>query len=98
MSKRTNAVMVRLDDAQMADLTRLADAVGIAASTLAHNAVLALLRSYDDHGGLTLPLRMVSAGLPPPENEVLLNDDDSTAPTASVPVARKEPKPRRRRK
>jgi energy-converting hydrogenase Eha subunit E len=59
--KRTNPVMVRLDDTQVRELDELAATVGIPASTLAHNAVLALLRHYKAHGTVTLPLAIISA-------------------------------------
>jgi len=42
--KRTNAVMVRLDDAQSTELNRMADGVGAAAATLAHSVVTAMIR------------------------------------------------------
>ena len=98
MSKRTNAVMVRLDDAQMEELNHVASVVGIAASTLAHNAVIALLRSYDEHGRLTFPMRMMANALPRPEGEVLLNEGDASEPDTTQPAVRKAAKPRRGRK
>ena len=98
MSKRTNAVMVRLDDAQMEELNHVASVVGIAASTLAHNAVIALLRSYDEHGRLTFPMRMMANALPRPEGEVLLNEGDDSGPDTTQPAVRKAAKPRRGRR
>ena len=59
--KRSNAVMVRLDDAQVRELDALASAVGIPASTLAHAAVHGMLRGYCRHGRMTLPLEMIPA-------------------------------------
>ena len=82
--KRTNAVMVRLDDAQSAELDRLADGVGVAAATLAHSAVIAMLRCYRENGMLTLPLRMVPPDLPAPVGDPVLNDGDP-APTMPAP-------------
>jgi hypothetical protein len=64
--KRTNAVMVRLDDAQVRELDALASAVGIPASTLAHAAVLGMLRGYRRHGRMTLPLDNPTLNEPPP--------------------------------
>ena len=78
--KRTNAVMVRLDDAQSAELDRLADGVGVAAATLAHSAVIAMLRCYRENGTLTLPLRMVPPDLPAPVGDPVLNDGDPALP------------------
>lgn len=103
--KRTNAVMVRLDDAQSAELDRLADGVGVAAATLAHSAVIAMLRCYRENGMLTLPLRMVPPDLPAPVGDPVLNDGDPaplmpapkpviSLPRPAAPVA----KPRRPRK
>lgn len=92
--KRTNAVMVRLDDAQSAELDRLADGVGVAAATLAHSAVIAMLRCYRENGTLTLPLCMVSPELPAPVGDPVLNDGDpaplmtAPKPAASAPVPR----------
>lgn len=60
--KRTNPVMVRLDDAQVREFDDLAATVGVLASTLADNAVLALLRYYKVNGTVTLPLEIISAG------------------------------------
>ena len=45
--------MVRLDDAQSAELDRLSSGVGVAAATLAHSAVVAMLRCYREKGVLT---------------------------------------------
>ena len=59
--KRSNAVMVRLDDAQVRELDSLATAVGIPASTLAHAAVLGMLRGFRRQGRLSLPLELVPA-------------------------------------
>ena len=84
--KRVNAVMVRLDDAQSAELDRLANGVGVAAATLAHSAVIAMLRCYRENGTLTLPLRMVPPDLPAPVGNPVLNEGDPALP---VPV----PKP-----
>jgi len=78
--KRTNAVMVRLDDAQSAELDRLADGVGVAAATLAHSAVIAMLRCYRENGTLTLPLRMVPPDLPAPVGDPVLNEGDPALP------------------
>jgi len=69
--------MVRLDDTQVRELDELATAVGIPASTLAHNAVLALLRYYKAHGTVTLPLEMVSAAAN--RLDVALNESDAPA-------------------
>jgi hypothetical protein len=52
--KRSNAVMVRLDDAQVRELDALA-------SALAHAAVLGMLRGYCRHGRMTLPVEMIPA-------------------------------------
>ncbi|MEI6466359.1 MAG: hypothetical protein WCQ89_16650 [Verrucomicrobiota bacterium] len=76
--KRTNPVMVRLDDTQVRELDELAATVGIPASTLAHNAVLALLRYYKAHGTVTLPLEIISAAAS--RLDVTLNEP--AAPTA----------------
>ena len=96
--KRTNAVMVRLDDEQSAELARLAGVVCVAGSTLAHNAVMAMLRCYRENGSLTLPLRITSSELPLPEGDPILNEPDmpASSPVASskAPPAR-SPKPRR---
>ena len=78
--KRVNAVMVRLDDAQSAELDRLANGVGVAAATLAHSAVIAMLRCYRENGTLTLPLRMVPPELPAPFGDPVLNDGDPVPP------------------
>lgn len=59
--KRTQAVMIRLDDAQRRALEDMASAVEIPASTLAHNAVSAMLRAHETYGTLLLPMRMVPA-------------------------------------
>lgn len=103
--KRTNAVMVRLDDAQSAELDRLADGVGVAAATLAHSAVIAMLRCYRENGTLTLPLRMVPPELPAPFGDPVLNDGDPAppmpAPKSVIPTPRpapSAPKTRRRKK
>jgi hypothetical protein len=78
--KRVNAVMVRLDDAQSAELDRLANGVGVAAATLAHSAVIAMLRCYRENGTLTLPLRMVPPDLPAPVGNPVLNEGDPALP------------------
>jgi hypothetical protein len=78
--KRVNAVMVRLDDAQSAELDRLANGVGVAAATLAHSAVIAMLRCYRENGTLTLPLRMVPPDLPAPVGDPVLNEGDPALP------------------
>jgi hypothetical protein len=78
--KRVNAVMVRLDDAQSAELDRLANGVGVAAATLAHSAVIAMLRCYRENGTLTLPLRMVPPDLPAPVGHPVLNEGDPALP------------------
>ena len=78
--KRVNAVMVRLDDAQSAELDRLANGVGVAAATLAHSAVIAMLRCYRENGTLTLPLRMVPPDLPAPVGDPVLNKGDPALP------------------
>lgn len=103
--KRTNSVMVRLDDAQSAELDRLADGVGVAAATLAHSAVIAMLRCYRENGTLTLPLRMVPPELPAPVGDPVLNDGDPApslpAPKAAISVPRpgaSTSKPRRSKK
>ena len=103
--KRTNAVMVRLDDAQSAELDRLAEGVGVAAATLAHSAVSAMLRCYRENGTLTLPLRMVPPDLPAPVGDPVLNDGDpapatpASKPGISLPrPAAPSPKPRRLKK
>lgn len=105
--KRTNAVMVRLDDTQSAELDRLADGVGVAAATLAHSAVIAMLRCYRENGTLTLPLRMVPPELPAPFGDPVLNDGDPAPPMpapkpgVSAPVSRSGAavrKPRRSKK
>ena len=103
--KRTNAVMVRLDDAQSAELDRLAEGVGVAAATLAHSAVIAMLRCYRENGTLTLPLRMVPPALPAPVGDPVLNDGDpapaTPAPKSGIPLPRPaapSPKPRRLKK
>ena len=72
--KRTNAVMVRLDDAQVRELDALAAAVGIPASTLAHAAVLGMLRGYRRQGRMSLPLELVPASDLPPVDEMVLNE------------------------
>lgn len=71
--KRTNAVMVRLDDAQVRELDALAVAVGIPASTLAHAAVLGMLRGFRRNGRMSLPLELVPASGLPPADEPVLN-------------------------
>jgi hypothetical protein len=103
--KRTNAVMVRLDDAQSAELDRLAEGVGVAAATLAHSAVIAMLRCYRENGTLTLPLRMVPPDLPAPVGDPVLNDGDpapaTPAPKPGISLPRPaapSPKPRRLKK
>ena len=96
--KRTNAVMVRLDDEQSAELDRLADVVGVAGSTLAHNAVMAMLRCYRENGSLSLPLRMTSGDLPSPEGDPVLNEPDMAASpsvASSKTQAARSSKPRR---
>lgn len=96
--KRTNAVMVRLDDEQSAELDRLADVVGVAGSTLAHNAVMAMLRCYKENGSLRLPLRMTSGDLPLPEGDPILNEPDMPASPPVTPPkapAARSSKPRR---
>lgn len=86
--------MVRLDDTQSAELDRLAGGVGVAAATLAHSAVIAMLRCYQENGTLTLPLRMVPPELPAPVGDPVLNDGDpapatpTPKPAASAPVPR----------
>lgn len=77
--------MVRLDDEQSAQLDRLAAVVGVAASTLAHNAVMAMLRCYKETGSLTLPLRMSSSDLPLPEGDPVLNEPDIPASPPTAP-------------
>lgn len=77
--------MVRLDDTQVRELDELATAVGIPASTLAHNAVLALLRYYKAHGTVTLPLEIVSAAAS--RLDVALNE--SVAPAEPKRARRK---------
>ncbi len=72
--KRTNAVMVRLDDAQVRELDALASAVGIPASTLAHAAVLGMLRGYRRNGRMTLPLEMIPARDDAPLDNPALNE------------------------
>lgn len=72
--------MVRLDDAQSAELDRLANGVGVAAATLAHSAVIAMLRCYRENGTLTLPLRMVPPDLPAPVGDPVLNKGDPALP------------------
>ena len=103
--KRTNAVMVRLDDAQSAELDRLAEGVGVAAATLAHSAVIAMLRCYRENGTLTLPLRMVPPDLPAPVGDPVLSDGDpapaTPAPKPGISLPRPvapNPKPRRVKK
>ena len=76
--KRTNAVMVRLDDAQVRELDALA-------STLAHAAVLGMLRGYRRHGRMTLPLEMIPA----------LDDAPLDSPTLNEPPPRRGPAGRR---
>ena len=97
--------MVRLDDAQSAELDRLAEGVGVAAATLAHSAVIAMLRCYRENGTLTLPLRMVPPDLPAPVGDPVLNDGDpapaTSAPKSGIPLPRPvapNPKPRRVKK
>ena len=85
--KRTNAVMVRLDDAQCAELNRMADGVGVAAATLAHSAVIAMIRCYRENGTLTLPLRMAPPELPAPAGDPVLNDGDPAPPPPLAPVS-----------
>lgn len=58
MSKRDNSVMVRLTDAELNELDGMAEKVEIPASTLAHNAVTALMRSFREHRSITSPLRL----------------------------------------
>ena len=48
--------MVRLDDEQSAELDRLADVVGVAGSTLAHNAVMAIPASAPAITAGTVPM------------------------------------------
>jgi len=72
--KRTNAVMVRLDDAQVRELNALAETVGIPASTLAHAAVLGMLRGYRRQGRMSLPLELVPASDFPSGDELVLNE------------------------
>lgn len=88
--------MVRLDDEQSAQLDRLAAVVGVAASTLAHNAVMAMLRCYKETGSLTLPLRMSSSDLPLPEGDPVLNEPGLAAPAAADKAApNRSSRPRR---
>ena len=82
--KRTNAVMVRLDDAQLRELDTLAETVGIPASTLAHAAVLGMLRGYRRQGRMSLPLELVPASDLPPVDELVLNE---------APRRRRNPRP-----
>ena len=82
--KRTNAVMVRLDDAQVRELDALAAAVGIPASTLAHAAVLGMLRGYRRHGRMSLPLELVPASDLPSAEDLVLNE---------APRRRRTPRP-----
>jgi hypothetical protein len=82
--KRTNAVMVRLDDAQLRELDALAETVGIPASTLAHAAVLGMLRGYRRHGRMSLPLELVPASDLAPVDEMVLNE---------APRRRRTPRP-----
>jgi hypothetical protein len=72
--KRTNAVMVRLDDAQVRELDALAETVGIPASTLAHAAVLGMLRGFRRNGRMSLPLELVPALDPLPADDPVLNE------------------------
>ena len=72
--KRTNAVMVRLDDAQVRELDALAETVGIPASTLAHAAVLGMLRGFRRNGRMSLPLELVPALDPLPADDAVLNE------------------------
>ena len=53
--------MVRFDDAHARELEAVATAVGIPASTLAHAAVVGMLRGFRVHGRVTLPLQMIPA-------------------------------------
>ena len=94
--KRTNSVMVRLDDEQSAQLDRLAAVVGVAASTLAHNAVMAMLRCYKETGSLILPLRMSSSDLPLPEGDPVLNEPEMAAPVTAAKSASSRPAKSRR--
>ncbi len=72
--KRTNAVMVRLDDAQVRELDALASAVGIPASALAHAAVLGMFRGYRRNGRMTLPLERIPARDDAPLDNPTLNE------------------------
>ncbi|MBM3866600.1 MAG: hypothetical protein FJ381_12075 [Verrucomicrobia bacterium] len=72
--KRTNAAMVRLDDAQVRELNALAETVGIPASTLAHAAVLGMLRGYRRQGRMSLPLELVPGPDFPSGGELVLNE------------------------
>lgn len=98
---RTNAVMVRLDDAQSTELNRMADGVGAAAATLAHSVVTAMIRCYRENGTLTLPLRMARPELPAPAGDPVRNDSDPAPPprvaaVSSVTPARARPGKSRR--
>jgi hypothetical protein len=84
MVSRTNAIVVRLDDAQVRELDALAAAVGIPASTLAHAAVLGMLRGYRRQGRMSLPLELVPASDLPPVDELVLNE---------APRRRRTPRP-----
>ncbi len=72
--KRTNAVMVRLDDAQLRELDTLAETVGIPASTLAHAAALGMLRGFRRNGRMSLPLELVPALDPLPADDPVSNE------------------------
>jgi hypothetical protein len=74
MVSRTNAIVVRLDDAQVRELDALAAAVGIPASTLAHAAVLGMLRGFRRNGRMSLPLELVPALDPLPADDPVLNE------------------------
>ena len=100
--KRTQAVMIRLDDAQRGELEAMATAVEIPASTLAHNAVSAMLRAHQTYGTLLLPMRMVPAAhvqlVPSAELEAALRGEAPTeVPREEAPPPKRKPGDRRRR-
>ncbi len=84
--KRSNAVMVRLDDAQVRELDALAETVGIPASTLAHAAVLGMLRGFRRNGRMSLPLELVPALDPLPADDPVLNESPRPRRRTSPPA------------
>jgi hypothetical protein len=63
MVSRTNAIVVRLDDAQVRELDALAAA-----------AVLGMLRGFRRNGRMSLPLELVPALDPLPADDPVLNE------------------------